>query len=540
MDTSEPSAPAPAASNEALGRTIRSVGRSASIMLVATLCLLVFQFLTRVLVIHAITVQQWGDFSLGLAQTSFLALLSSFGVPTAVARSLAFETTLEDRWKVVRTASTVTFSAAVVAAVLVFLFATQIAGVFGKPELGPILALFSVTVAATMVSQVLAGFFQGLERVAPNAIFNQILNPALFLVFTSMFLFFHWGFEGALLGYVLSWVASLAALGVYTAVRLRPALGTATTHAFEGDASARVPFFELAITLFGVAALAYVTSYGDTIILGLFKPSTDVAQYSTAMTLARLFLVSAGTITYIFLPVSARLRRQRDFGTLRRSYVTSSRWLLAIALPMFFVFFFDAGESLRFTFGAAYVVGAPALQVLALSSFVAVLLGPAPPALGGMGESRLIMGFTLASSVVNIGLSFTIIPLYGLMGAAVAWSVARVLYPGLCLVRLTTAYQVTPFRSHNLKPHALSLAILIPVFVVVVPHPHPIFLPLLFLLAVGVFLGSIVATRSIDPGDLVIIGAVERWLHVPLPRLRKFLERRTISPVANVALPTGG
>lgn len=525
-DTPAPGTPAP---SEALGRTIRSVGRSASIMLVATLCLLAFQFLTRVLVIHSITVQQWGDFSLGLALTSLLALLSSFGVPTAVARSLAFETTVEDRWKVVRTASTVTFSAAVATAVLVYVFASQIAGAFHKPELAPVLSLFSVTVAATMVSQVLAGFFQGLERVAPNAIFNQILNPALFLVFTSLFLFFGWGFEGALLGYVVSWVASLAALAAYTALRLRPALASVSTREFEGDATARIPFFELAITLFGVAALAYVTSYGDTIILGLFKPSTAVAQYSTAMTLARLFLVSAGTITYIYLPVSARLRRERDFGTLRRSYVTSSRWLLAIALPLFFVFFFDAGPSLRFTFGAPYVVAAPALEILTLASFVAVLLGPAPPALGGMGESRLIMGFTLASSVVNIGLSFAIIPLYGLLGAAIAWSVARVLYPALCLARLTTEYGVTPFRSHYLKPLGLSAAILVPIFLFVVPHPHPLLLPVLFLVALGVFLGSIVATRTIDPGDLVIIGAIERRLHRRFPRLRHFLESRTIA-----------
>lgn len=521
---------------EPLAGAINSVGRGASIMLVATLCLLVFQFGSRVLVIHVLTVDQWGDFSLAVALTSLLALLTSLGIPTAVARTLAFETTAEDRWRVIRRATVVTLITAAAGSVIVFFFAPQIAAGFHKGALAPVLTLFSVTVATAVVSSVLAGFFQGLERVQPNAIFNQILNPALFLAFTALFLFFHLQFDAAIYGYVLAAAVSLSALAVYTVVKLPPLVASASTKTFEGDASGRVPFIELSITLFGVTALGYVTSFGDTLVLGLYRAADEVAQYSSAMTLARLFLVGAGTITYIYLPVAARLRRQGDFDTMRRSYVTTSRWLMVITLPLFFLFFFDPVSSLGFAFGRLYEPAAEALQILTLSSLLAVLLGPAPSALGGLGESRVMLIFTLSSAVANVALSFTLIPLYGLLGAALAWAIARVLYPALCMTRLWAGYRITPVSWNSARPLVLSALLLVPVFVLLLPEPRPILLPLLFFLVLFVFLGSIVLTRSVDSGDILVVGVLERRLGRPMPGLRRFLEAR--SPLAIPATKT--
>ena len=66
-----------------------------------------------------------------------------------------------------------------------------------------------------MLSNVLVGIFQGLERAEPNALFVQILNPILFLVFAGGLLALQWGFTGVLVGYVISWVGAFAALVVY-------------------------------------------------------------------------------------------------------------------------------------------------------------------------------------------------------------------------------------------------------------------------------------------------------------------------------------
>lgn len=522
-----------------LGRTIHSVGRGATAMAVATLCLLAFQFLARVLVTRSVSVTEWGEFSLALALTSLVALLAAFGIPTAVARSLAFEPTYEERTRVVRRATLFSIGVAAASTILLYVFAGAIAAGFHDANLTGVLQLFALTIPFSILSSVLAGFFQGMERAEPNAIFNQIVNPGLFLVFAWLLLFYGWHFTGAVLGYVLSYAFSFAALAVYSAIRLPAVLRASSTETFTGDVSGRIPLVELAVTLFGISTLSYVTSFGDTLVLGVFRSTQIVGQYSSAMTLARLFLVGSGAITYIYLPVSARLRREGDYATVRQSYVTSSRWLVLITLPLFFLFTFDPANTLGVTFGKLYVSAAPTLQVLAVGSFIAVMVGPAASCLGGIGRPRAMLLFTLSSAVANVALSFTLIPLFGLAGAAYAWSVARVLYPVLCLAFLWSEYGIHPFAAHYLKPLALSVVVLLPIFYLCSSLRVWWMLPILFVAVVLVYLGSILATRSVDPGDVIVLRGVERRLGFRLPRLIRLFESREIR-VAPVSVPAPG
>ncbi|HYK94096.1 MAG TPA: flippase [Thermoplasmata archaeon] len=522
-----------------LGRTIQSVGRGATAMAVATICLLAFQFLARVLVTRSVSVPEWGEFSLALALTSLLALLAAFGIPTAVARSLAFEPTYDERVRVVRGATLFSVAVSAVSTVFLYFFAPQIASGFHDASLAGVLQLFALTIPFAILSNVLAGFFQGMERAEPNAIFNQIVNPGLFLLFAWLLIYFGWHLTGAVVGYLIAYVLSFAALAVYSALRLPATLRASSTESFVGDVSGRVPLLELSITLFGISTLSYVTSFGDTLVLGIFRSTPVVGQYSSAMTLARLFLVGSGAITYIYLPVSARLRREGDYGTVRQSYVTSARWLVLITLPLFLLFTFDPANTLAVTFGALYLNAASSLQILAIGSFVAVMVGPAASCLGGLGRSRPMLIFTLTSAVANVALSFTLIPWFGLTGAAYAWSVARVLYPALCLAFLWSAYGVHPFAAHYLKPLGLSLAILLPIFLLTSNYHGWYLLPILFVLVVVVYVGSILATRSVDPGDIIVFRGLERRLGIMLPRLERLLAARE-APAPSPAPPAVG
>ena len=75
-------------------RTLGSLGRGTAVMMAATVIYVAFQFLTRVLVTHLVSGEQWGEFNIGFAIANLLALIAAFGIPTAVARSLAYEETV--------------------------------------------------------------------------------------------------------------------------------------------------------------------------------------------------------------------------------------------------------------------------------------------------------------------------------------------------------------------------------------------------------------------------------------------------------------
>ena len=507
------------------------LGRGTSIMIVSTVLLLLLNFIARVVIARGVSPVDWGRFSLALALTGMLGIMAALGLPNAIARALAFERTGADRRRLVRAAMIGAVTSSVVGSAAVFLAAPWLASAFHDAALTLVFQLFAVSVAMIVLSMVLAAFFQGMERAEPNALFNQIVNPALFMAFAAAAVYLHLGFVAVLLSYVLSYVIATAALVVYT-VRYLPALLDHGPHDAESvDSSAKLSLTELTVTLFGVASLNLLTQYADTILLAANRVPEVVGNYTAAMTIARLFLVSNSALMYLYLPVAARLRSTGDLGAVRRSYVTSARWTAATTVPLFVLCLFDPKATLNFAFGPHFEVAAEALQILAIGSLLSVIVGPSPAALAGLGHARSNMVYGLISLGANIGLCLVLIPGYGLIGAAVAWSVARVLYPGLCLAHLAFGYRIQPFtRSFN-APVALSLAVLIPAFALVRPiGPVALFVPLAFLAAVAVAVLAFPLTRSVEPGDLAILGAAESTLRHPFPSVRRYLAARLAEP----------
>jgi O-antigen/teichoic acid export membrane protein len=424
----------------------------------------------------------------------------------------------------------VTIVTAVVTSTLVYLFAGQIALLFNPSqtsELTVVFQMFSVTIGLTLLCTFIASVFQGFEDTIPNAWINQAVQPGAFLVFVFIFFYLHLELTAALLAWVISNVVTFAALLLYAWRRLPRHLPPVSS-----TASGLPPgLWTLALALWGVTTLTYVTGYADTLILGGFRPEQQVGLYSAVLTIGRLILVASGAVAFIFLPVAARLLGQGNIDSIRSTFTTTARWTLLFTVPLFLVFAFLPADSLYAIFGSQYVPGSQALVVISLCALISVAFGPVNAALAGMAMTRPLLFATAASAIGNIILSFALIPTFGLMGAAVAWSVARVIYPAAGASALYFNHGISPLRRNLLLPLAGSLGVGIPVFVVIglIPHPAWVVFPLYFL-GVVIFIGCMLATHSVEEGDFVACRLAERLVGRPLPRLQRLLERYSAPP----------
>ncbi|MCI4330357.1 MAG: oligosaccharide flippase family protein [Thermoplasmata archaeon] len=500
-------------------REFLAVGRGTSVLIVGTLVLFGASFLSRVLIVRGYSLAVWGDFNLGIALTGLLSLLALLGLDQAAARSLSFERDPAIRRSIVRSTVAVATASGVIASVATYVLAGPIAQLFHDPGLAGIFQIFSVTVGFGVMSLMLAALFQGFEDAAPNAAFNQILNPVLFVGAVALAVGFHWGFTWVVVGYAVAEGVALAALSAYALVRLPERIPRAAT----GNPH-RPRIWPLAVSFWGVGSLAFITAFADTLILGAYRPAADVGFYSAAMTLARVLLVANGALTYIYLPVAARLARSGNLEMLRATYLTGTRWSLLLVTPGFLVFTLLPGPSLTAVFGPAYGGSTGALQILGVAAFASVVVGPANACQAGLGEVRTLLGATAAASAANVALSFTLIPLLGVLGAAIAWGVARGMYPGLGLIVLHRRYGVMPFQRTLLRPLAFTLGVCTPVFLAIGrmnPPPWAVFPAAAFGCAVAVL--ALVVTRSVVPGDLAFARGVEALAGRPLPALHRLL-----------------
>ena len=508
---------------------LASIGRGTAAMVVGSVLFLIFNFLGRVAVARLVSVSAWGLFNLGLALTGFLALIALLGLHQATARTISYETDPYVRQQIIRRALAITSIDAIVFSAVVFFLAHPLAAIFASGatgELTLVFQMFSVTIGFTLLSSYLAALFQGFERAGPNAWFNQTLNPGIFLVFLVLLFAFHLGFLGALIAYVVASGAAFAALLAYTLTRIPELLPKLPPRTVAPPPKVPREFWRLTVSFWGVNALGFVTTFIDTLILGVYRPASQVGLYSAATTFARLFLVGNTALAYVYLPVTARLQREGSYGTIQWTYVTATRWVVALGFPLLLLFVFLPSQSLAEVFGPGYQNAALALPVLVVAAFVSNALGPVTATLAGLGRGYVLNAISLVSASLNVGLSFLLIPGTGLLGAAVAWSVSRVVFTGLGAIVLYRSHQIVSFRRGLLLPTLVALGSGVPLFVLfdLLRVPGWTIYPL-FVIGLAVFLGAMLVTRNINRGDLLAVRAAEKLLGRPLPLLRRFLER---------------
>jgi O-antigen/teichoic acid export membrane protein len=518
-----------------MDQSARWVGRGTTIMVTSTLVLLAAGLIARISAARALPVAVWGSFNLGVSFTSLLSVIILLGLNQAVARSLAYEHDDIERHAIVRWSLIVSALISTAASILTFVFAVPIAGVFHDPTLVGILQLLAISVGMGAITPVYAAIFQGFHNVIPNAIFNQILNPLLFAVFVVGLIYFGFGLLGCIVAYVIADVAGLVGIMIYYDRRIGKYLPSVPP-------ARRFPhpkLWTLSVALWGVASLAFVTAFADTLILGAYWPALQVGYYSTAMTLARVLLLGGSALTYVTLPIASRLAREKAYPELGLTYVTATRWTLFLSFPLLLLFGLLPQLTIKELFTAKYLPASFPLQFLVITAFLSTAFGPVNATLAGLGKKANQATSALVSATTNVVLSFTLIPVYGVLGAAIAWGVARALYPALGLSLLNREYGIHPFRPILLKPLAVSLAIGVPLFVVIryLPTPGWVIFPLFFV-ATGIYALALLLTKSLARGDFTLVEMVERIIGRPLTKLRSFMERY-VSTAEVVTVPRG-
>jgi O-antigen/teichoic acid export membrane protein len=487
-------------------------------LLVSTLLLVALTFVSRVIIVRSISPADWSAFSFGLTLAGVLAAIGSLGLPSAVARSLPYASTDDERRTIVRGTLWIGSGAALGSSLLLFVFAQPIGQSLGSPGITLGLQYFPIAVGTGILGSLIASIFQGYEDVTPNALFLQIVNPTLFVAFLAVSVVvppLGINYQESLLAYAVANLVTLGLLVLYLIRRLPQRLPRGPR-----SPTALARFLRFAAPLFIVGVMGTVTGSADTLVLGIFHP-LEVGTYTASLTLARLLPIGIAAAAYIFLPVASRFLRLNQPRSIEVIYVTVTKWMILVSLPLFVIFFFLPSSSLGFVYGSNYTGIVVPLQIAVVGAFATTLLGPASTAQVAFGQTQLLAINAVVAGVADVAVALALVPTYGYVGAAIAWAVANATYAALSIVELATFTGVHSFHGHFVVP---VLATALPVGVVLW-YFHPT-LPLWSLPVVGfgialLFVVLVIATRSIDDGDRLLLEAVEQLFGRPFPFFRR-------------------
>ncbi len=310
--------------------------------------------------------------------------------------------------------------------------------------------ILAAAVPTFALTQAMFGATRGFDTMRPSVIAGQIVRPVVQLVLVAALVLLGsdqlWPLAAI---WAISSLAAVLSVGQWlnkrlAAVSRRPA---SEVHDHEPPLPAYIQFT-------GPRAASDLLSAGlerlDVLLVAAILGQAAAGLYGTANRLilaGQLMMIATAQSMAPHLSASFSKGNNDDSQHMLR---TITGWNVLILWPLFLGLVFGAKPALSL-FGDDFIEAAPLVQVLAGAFLVITGLGTGDTVLMMTGGAKASLANHAISLVVMVAASLVLLPAVGVIGAAVAWAISRV------LLRVLAGVQV--YRTTGV--HAIGRPVLI-------------------------------------------------------------------------------
>lgn len=410
---------------------LKGMARGGSLNLIGAVLNQLSLFAITAVIALALGTRAVGRYGECFALLSLLGLLSLCGFRSALTRFVAMHLADGDDAKLrgtVRLGMGLSIVSAVVLGAVLVLAASPIASIFHDPTLVTGIRLTGLTLPASTISDAALSATQGWRTQRPYTFIGLIFEPVTRLALTALALALGYGLTGAFWALAIAaWAAALLAVRSLL-VRMRRTKGVRPTYGLRAIFS-----FSMISWVSALASTGLI--WADTLLLGALTNASDVGVYNVATRLVTLAVFVMLPINASFTPHIAHLHHTGEIPELARMYAAATSWIVRLSLPAFVALIVFPHDLLR-VFGHGFAAGASVTVILAVGQLVRAATGPCGTLLNMSGRVAVNMADNVAVLVLNVVLNLVLIPPYGIVGSAVAWSIS------LALVNLLRVWQV--------------------------------------------------------------------------------------------------
>lgn len=483
---------------------IKTIARNAGISGLGDIFSAAIIFGTNVVMTRAVGASIYGTFVLAKNMTIIGGVLSNFGLHQGLLHFLPFYQGKRN-WS--RAKGTLLSSTRLTAlfsfgtAALLFLFADRIAvKLFHTPSMASALKVLAFSIPCLAFSKLWLEGVRAFRALKYWVLVGKVIRPAMCLAFLC--LLFLMGLK--LFSLVLSELASTllaAGLGLYFLRRLLPPQWKETQTVTD-----RRELFGFSAPLFLVDTLNFILRRVDIIIIGIFLISQQVGIYNAAVRVAMLLAIPLTSVDSIFAPMIAEYHGRGDLVNLRSNFKVATRWIFSVVFPLcLFVILFSV--PLLRLFGPEFTGGSTALVILAGGQLVNAATGPVDYMIMMTGHPKLNLANSLSLALVNVVLNLILIPILGIVGAAVAAATSAAVINLLRLAEVHHILRVHPYRWDFMKPlvaGVLAATFTYLLFVRNTPTPSVVVLAIGVLTHFVTYIGMLALLRFSQEDKLVL------------------------------------
>jgi len=455
---------APAAvQSPGLDRNILAAAKGGGIVFVGKVFTYGSRFLIAFLLARLLGAEGYGSYNLALSAATIAGGLALVGLDAALLRYIALWRSRSDDagvWGALQVGLVVTTVLSVLIGTALFALSYWIAAtVFHDIRLAPYLQLSAVIVPLLTLSNILAGATRGFKNFHHFVIAQYFVQPLVRVILIVSFVLVGLGIEQAILIYgIADLSASLLLLYFLNKeFSLRRPLKS-------GRREVRA-LLSFSVPVWLSDSMLTFRNSIQIVLLGSLATVTTVGIFAVASQLNLVADLVQSSVTTAVKPIIVEVHDQGKRMDLASLYQTVSKWMFAFNLPIFLIVVLFPTQILSL-FGKSFTLGAEALTILAWASLVDAATGMCGAVLDYSGYAKLKLFNSVLRLALSISLNLWLIPIWGMVGAAVAVLVSELVVNLLRVGQVYYLLRILPYNLSSLIPVLAGIVALVVTLIV--------------------------------------------------------------------------
>ena len=449
-----------AAGTQQFRSQVGHISRHSGVYFAGTIFSVALGYLFKVYLARVLGPEALGIYALGITIVGFLGAFNSLGLVESAVRFASMYRAahkLEQLRALLWRGGAILLAANVLfAAILLSVGGLVAVHFYHSPALARYIPWFAALMLLGSVSTFYGRILAGYKDVGRRTLITNFIGSPATMVLAVFLIGLGWGLRGYLLAQVLGAVLVIAML-LACVWRLTPV---------EARLSMHVPprlereVWSFSAAAVGVLLLEFLMSQVDKIALGFYRGAREVGIYSVAAAMVAYVSLILNSVNQVFSPMITDLHTRRDMATLGRLYRALTKWILGMTLPLAITLMVDARPLLRI-FGRDFEAGWPILMIGTAGQLINCGVGSVGLLLLMSGNQRRLLRVQAAMAAVMTVTCVALIPIWGIVGAAVAAAITNAGTNAWNLFEVRRALGLSPFSRSYLRLLGPALASLL-------------------------------------------------------------------------------
>ncbi|MCW1146901.1 flippase [Flavobacterium lacisediminis] len=382
-------------------------------------------FLTTVLITRFFGVGTFGDYSLVFALSQIIALLFTLGIPNTLIKVIGNNnfTFLQAKKLLIKgLKGALIFS---IIPVLFFYFGSDFLSesVFHNKQLVNYFLIVSISIPLFIVHEIFLYFLIATKNFKKYNLFMFVIPNILLILFLFLFFTLDKNNYFTFIAFSLSIFITvlLEALTIFELKQQEATISIST-----------LKLIKTASPLLFSSLFIYLLNYTNIIMLGIMSNDKQVGIYNIAYKIGSVGFLVIVSVSTIITPKMAELFGKGNLDQLKKLTHNSTRLIAFLSLPIVLVLIFLSDYILSF-WGTEAIAGGNTLIIVSIGVFFSAVAGNVDQILNMTENQNILRNITVFSFFVNLFLSYLLIPLYNIEGAAIASLITNILINVLCL-----------------------------------------------------------------------------------------------------------